>query len=57
MFVAEQFTGRPGKYTTLAETVNGFREILEGKHDALPEQAFYLAGTIEDVAENAEKMG
>jgi F-type H+/Na+-transporting ATPase subunit beta len=57
MFVAEQFTGRPGKYTTLAETVSGFREILDGKHDALPEQAFYLAGTIADVVENAEKMG
>ena len=57
MFVAEQFTGRPGKYTSLAETVAGFREILEGKHDALPEQAFYLAGTIEDVAQNAESMG
>jgi len=57
MFVAEQFTGRPGKYTTLAETVAGFREILDGKHDALPEQAFYLAGTITDVVENAEKMG
>ena len=57
MFVAEQFTGRPGKYTSLAETVSGFREILDGKHDALPEQAFYLAGTIEDVAQNAEKMG
>ena len=57
MFVAEQFTGRPGKYTTLAETVAGFREILDGKHDALPEQAFYLAGTIEDVAQNAESMG
>ena len=57
MFVAEQFTGRPGKYTTLAETVAGFREILEGKHDALPEQAFYLAGTIEDVVQNSESMG
>jgi F-type H+/Na+-transporting ATPase subunit beta len=57
MFVAEQFTGRPGKYTTLAETVSGFREILDGKHDALPEQAFYLAGTIEDVVKNAESMG
>jgi F-type H+-transporting ATPase subunit beta len=57
MFVAEQFTGRPGKYTTLAETVKGFREILDGKHDALPEQAFYLAGTIDDVVQNAEKMG
>src|SRR6188472_2695037 len=57
MFVAEQFTGRPGKYTSLAETVSGFGEILEGKHDALPEQAFYLAGTIEDVTKNAESMG
>jgi F-type H+/Na+-transporting ATPase subunit beta len=57
MFVAEQFTGRPGKYTPLADTVAGFREILEGKHDALPEQAFYLAGTIEDVTKNAESMG
>ena len=57
MFVAEQFTGRPGKYTTLAETVRGFREILEGKHDSLPEQAFYLAGTIDDAVEQAEKMG
>jgi F-type H+/Na+-transporting ATPase subunit beta len=57
MFVAEQFTGRPGKYTTLAETVAGFREILDGKHDALPEQAFYLAGTIEDVVQQAESMG
>ena len=53
----EQFTGRQGKYTTVAETVGGFREILDGKHDALPEQAFYLAGTIADVVENAEKMG
>jgi len=41
----------------LAETVSGFREILEGKHDSLPEQAFYLAGTIEDVTKNAESMG
>jgi F-type H+-transporting ATPase subunit beta len=57
MFVAEQFTGRPGKYTTLEETVRGFGEILEGKHDALPEQAFYLAGTIEDAVAQAEKMG
>jgi len=57
MFVAEQFTGRPGKYTPLAETVRGFGEILQGKHDALPEQAFFLAGTIDEVAENAEKMG
>ncbi|HEY8921248.1 MAG TPA: F0F1 ATP synthase subunit beta [Candidatus Limnocylindria bacterium] len=57
MFVAEQFTGRPGAYVELKETVRGFREILDGKHDQLPEQAFFLAGTIDDVAANAEKMG
>ncbi|HSK92726.1 MAG TPA: F0F1 ATP synthase subunit beta [Candidatus Angelobacter sp.] len=56
-FVGEQFTGRPGKYVDLKETVRGFAEILEGKHDALPEQAFFMAGPIEDVIENAEKMG
>jgi F-type H+-transporting ATPase subunit beta len=56
-FVGEQFTGRPGKYVDLKETVRGFSEILEGKHDALPEQAFFMAGPIEDVIENAEKMG
>ena len=44
MFVAEQFTGRPGKYVELKETVRGFREILEGKYDELPEQAFFMAG-------------
>jgi len=57
MFVAEQFTGRPGAYVELKETVRGFREILDGKHDQLPEQAFFLAGSIDDAAENAEKMG
>jgi F-type H+-transporting ATPase subunit beta len=56
-FVGEQFTGRPGKYVDLKETVRGFKEILEGKHDALPEQAFFMAGPIEDVVEQAEKMG
>jgi F-type H+/Na+-transporting ATPase subunit beta len=56
-FVGEQFTGRPGKYVDLKETVRGFAEILEGKHDALPEQAFFMAGPIEDVVEQAEKMG
>ena len=54
--VAEQFTGVPGKYVKLADTIRGFKEILEGKHDGLPEQAFYMQGTIEDVLENAEKM-
>ena len=56
-FVGEQFTGRPGAYVELTETVRGFKEILEGKHDPLPEQAFFMAGKIEDVVANAEKMG
>ena len=56
MFVGTQFTGRDGKYVERAETVRGFREILEGKHDALPEQAFFMAGPIEDVIANAEAM-
>jgi F-type H+-transporting ATPase subunit beta len=56
-FVAEQFTGRSGAYVELAETVRGFGEILQGKHDQLPEQAFFMAGKIEDVVANAEKMG
>ncbi|MGH8120924.1 MAG: F0F1 ATP synthase subunit beta, partial [Gammaproteobacteria bacterium] len=47
-FVAEVFTGSPGKYVPLKETIRGFREIVEGKHDSLPEQAFYMVGTIED---------
>jgi len=55
-FVAEQFTGLPGKYVPIADTVRGFKEIVEGKHDALPEQAFYMQGTIEDVVERARKM-
>ncbi|MBI4477159.1 MAG: F0F1 ATP synthase subunit beta [Acidobacteria bacterium] len=55
-FVAEQFTGRPGKYVQIAETVRGFREIVEGKHDALPEQAFYMVGTIDEAVENADRM-
>jgi F-type H+-transporting ATPase subunit beta len=55
--VAEQFTGRPGAYVELKETVRGFGEILEGKHDQLPEQAFFMAGKIEDVMANAEKLG
>ena len=56
MFVAEQFTGTPGEYVSLADNVRGFKEILEGKHDALPEQAFYLVGTIEEALEKEEKM-
>ncbi len=54
--VAEQFTGIPGKYVKLEDTIKGFKEIVEGKHDDLPEQAFSLAGTIEDVVERAAKM-
>jgi F-type H+/Na+-transporting ATPase subunit beta len=57
MFVSEVFTGRPGKYVKVADTVRGFKEILEGKHDNLPEQAFYMVGTIEDAVEEAKKMG
>jgi F-type H+-transporting ATPase subunit beta len=52
-FVAEQFTGYKGKYVTIADTVKGFKEIVEGKHDDIPEQAFYLAGTIDEVLERA----
>jgi F-type H+-transporting ATPase subunit beta len=55
-FVAEQFTGTPGTYVRLEDTIRGFKEILEGKHDALPEQAFYMVGTIEDAVAKAEKM-
>ena len=56
-FVAEQFTGIPGKYIKLADTIRGFQEIVDGKHDELPEQAFYMQGTIEDVIEKAKQMG
>jgi len=56
MFVAEQFTGIPGRYVPLKETVRGFREILEGKHDDLPEQAFYMVGTIDEAVEKAQQM-
>ena len=52
-FVAEQFTGFKGKYVPIAETVKGFKEITEGKHDELPEQAFYMVGTIDEVIEKA----
>jgi F-type H+-transporting ATPase subunit beta len=55
-FVASQFTGREGKYVAIADTIRGFKEIVDGKHDGVPEQAFYLQGTIEDVLENASKM-
>jgi len=56
MYVAEQFTGLAGKYVKIADTVRGFKEIVEGKHDDIPEQAFYMVGTIEEVLEKNEKM-
>jgi F-type H+-transporting ATPase subunit beta len=55
-FVAEQFTGFEGKYVSKADTVRGFKEILDGKHDDLPEQAFYLVGTIEEAVEKAKQL-
>jgi len=55
-FVAEQFTGNPGKYVEVKDTVRGFKEICEGKHDDLPEQAFYMVGTIEEAIAKAEKL-
>jgi F-type H+/Na+-transporting ATPase subunit beta len=54
-FVAEQFTGTPGKYVTIAETIRGFKEIVDGTHDGIPEQSFYMAGTIDEVLERAAK--
>ncbi len=56
MFVAEPFTSIPGKYVPVKETVRGFKEILDGKHDALPEQAFFMVGTIDDAVEKAKKL-
>jgi F-type H+-transporting ATPase subunit beta len=55
-FVAENFTGTPGKYVSTEDTIRGFKEILDGKHDDLPEQAFLMVGTIEEAREKAEKM-
>lgn len=55
-FVAEQFTGTPGQYVPLKETIRGFKEILEGKHDDLPEGAFYMVGTIDDAVAKAETL-
>src|SRR6187399_223296 len=55
-FVAQQFTGRAGKYVKVADTIKGFKEIVEGKYDDLPEQAFYMVGTIEEVVEQADRM-
>jgi F-type H+-transporting ATPase subunit beta len=55
-FVAAQFTGLEGKYVELKDTIRGFKEILDGKHDDVPEQAFYLVGTIEEALAKAEKL-
>jgi F-type H+-transporting ATPase subunit beta len=54
--VAETFTGRPGVFVEVADTIRGFKEIVDGKHDDVPEQAFYMAGTIEEVLENAKRL-
>jgi F-type H+-transporting ATPase subunit beta len=56
MYVAAQFTGKEGKYVKIEDSVRGFREIVEGKHDSVPEQAFYMVGTIEEALEQAERM-
>ena len=55
-FVAEVFTGSPGKYVPLKDTIRGFKGILEGEFDHIPEQAFYMAGSIDEVVERASKM-
>jgi F-type H+-transporting ATPase subunit beta len=54
--VAEQFTGTPGQYVRLEDTIRGFQEILDGKHDDLPEQAFYMVGVIEQAQERAKQL-
>jgi F-type H+-transporting ATPase subunit beta len=54
--VAETFTGTPGKYVELKDTIRGFREIVDGKYDDIPEQAFYLVGTIEEALEKAKQL-
>jgi F-type H+-transporting ATPase subunit beta len=55
-FVAAQFTGLEGKYVPLADTIRSFKEIVEGKHDNLPEQAFYMVGTIEEALEKGRQL-
>jgi F-type H+-transporting ATPase subunit beta len=55
--VAETFTGRPGKYVKLEDTIKGFKAIADGQYDDVPEQAFYMAGGIEEVDERAKEMG
>jgi F-type H+-transporting ATPase subunit beta len=55
-FVAEVFTGQPGRYVKLADTIKGFKEVVEGKHDELPEQAFYMVGGIEEAEARGKTM-
>jgi F-type H+-transporting ATPase subunit beta len=55
-FVAEAFTGTPGKYVPIKETIRGFKEIIEGRYDDIPEQAFYMVGPIDEVLEKAKKL-
>jgi F-type H+-transporting ATPase subunit beta len=55
-FVAKVFTGKDGRYVKLQDTIQGFKEIVEGKHDDIPEGAFYMTGSIDEVVENARKM-
>ena len=54
--VAEQFTGSPGRYVKLADTIKSFREVVDGKHDELPEQAFYMVGDIGEAMDKAKKL-
>jgi F-type H+-transporting ATPase subunit beta len=56
MYVATQFTGLEGKYVKIEDTVEGFKEIVEGSYDEIPEQAFYMVGTIEEALKKAEKI-
>jgi len=55
-FAAEEFTGNPGKFVPVEETIRGFKEILEGRHDSIPEQAFYMVGTIDDAMDKAREI-
>ena len=55
-YVAQQFTGLEGRYVKLEDTIRGFKELVEGKYDDIPEQAFYMMGTIEEALERAEKL-
>jgi len=55
-FSTEQFTNLPGRYVPLEETLRGFREVLDGRHDDLPEQAFYMVGTIDDAVAKAQQI-